>query len=75
MNKNSTENDDDLDEIDEMILEEGKKSPGKRILLCPVCSSSNVTYYLGANMGYLYQCKDCGYIGAFIIEKSLKFQR
>ncbi len=62
------ENDKDIDEIEEMILEEGKRDHLKTSLLCPVCSSSNVTYYLGGQIGYMYQCKDCGYIGALVIE-------
>ncbi len=62
------ENDKDIDEIEEMILEEGKINHSKTSLLCPVCSSSNVTYYLGGQIGYMYQCKDCGYIGALVIE-------
>jgi transposase-like protein len=63
------ENDEDIDTIEEMILEEGKKSTSKTSLVCPVCNSSNVTYYLGGQIGYMYQCKDCGYIGALVIEK------
>lgn len=63
------ENDKDIDKIEEMILEEGEKSHPKTSLLCPVCNSNNVTYYLGGQIGYMYQCKDCGYIGALVIEK------
>jgi len=62
------ENDEEIDIIDEMILEEGRKNHPKTSLLCPVCNSINVTYYLGGQIGYMYQCKDCGYIGALVIE-------
>ncbi len=62
------ENDENIDEIEEMILEEGKRNHSKTSLLCPVCNSNNVTYYLGGQIGYMYQCKDCGYIGALVIE-------
>jgi transposase-like protein len=63
------ENEEDLEKLDVMILEEGKKSQIRTTLLCPQCHSSNVTYYLGGKIGYMYQCKDCGYVGAFVIEK------
>ncbi len=63
------ENDDDVEEIEEMIKEEEKKSHQMRVLICPVCNSSNVTYYLGGELGYQYRCNDCGYIGALVLEK------
>ena len=63
------ENDEDFDRLDELIIEEGKKSPSKKILMCPECKSTHVMYYLGAHIGYMYQCKDCGYVGSFVIEK------
>lgn len=63
------EKNDDLDELDRMVLEEGKKSPSKRVLVCPVCKSVNVSYYLGGQTGYIYMCNDCDYVGAFILEK------
>lgn len=66
---NKMENNDDIDELEKMILEEGKKSRPKTVLICPVCNSSNVTYYLGGQIGYMYHCKDCGYVGALVIEK------
>jgi predicted RNA-binding Zn-ribbon protein involved in translation (DUF1610 family) len=39
------------------------------VLICPQCGSRNVTYWLGLKAGCQYQCKDCGYIGAFVIEE------
>ena len=62
------ENDEDIDEIEEMILEEGKRNHSKISLLYPVCNSSNVTYHLGGQISYMYQGKDCGYIGTLIID-------
>lgn len=62
-------NDEDIDRIEEMIKEEEKKSPAKQVLMCPVCHSTDVIYYVGTEAGYQYRCKDCGYIGAFILEK------
>jgi transposase-like protein len=52
-----------------MIKEEEKKNHSMQVLICPVCNSSNVTYYLGGELGYQYRCNDCGYIGAFVLEK------
>ncbi len=62
-------NDEDLEKLDEMIKEEEKKSPAKKVLVCPVCNSTDVTYYIGGELGYQYRCKNCGYTGAFILEK------
>lgn len=64
-----TENDEEQEQIEELIKEEEQKSPAVKILMCPECKSSNVTYYLGGELGYQYRCKDCGYIGAFVLEK------
>ena len=38
------------------------------MVLCPKCESENVTLYMGGQLGK-YQCKNCGYIGALILEK------
>lgn len=62
-------NDEDLEKLDEMIREEEKKSPAKKVLVCPVCNSTDVVYYIGGELGYQYRCKNCGYVGAFILEK------
>ncbi len=62
-------NDEDLEKLDEMIREEEKKSPAKKVLVCPECNSTDVVYYVGGELGYQYRCKNCGYIGAFILEK------
>jgi DNA-directed RNA polymerase subunit M/transcription elongation factor TFIIS len=64
----SEENEEDFDKLEEIILEEEKKSHPKKVLICPECNSNEVMYYLGGNIGYLYECKKCGYIGAFVIE-------
>ncbi len=61
--------DEDLEKLDEMIREEEKKSPAKKVLVCPVCNSTDVVYYIGGELGYQYRCKNCGYVGAFILEK------
>ncbi len=36
--------------------------------VCPKCGSSNITLYMGGKFGK-YECKNCGYIGALVIEK------
>lgn len=61
--------DEDLEKLDEMIREEEKKSPAKKVLVCPVCNSTDIVYYIGGELGYQYRCKNCGYVGAFILEK------
>lgn len=37
---------------------------------CPKCRSSDIFLYLGGNMGILYKCKKCGYVGPLALEKS-----
>ncbi len=66
---NSTEDDDEEEKIEELIKEEEQKIHTNPVLICPECNSSNVSYYLGGELGYQYRCKDCGYIGAFVLEK------
>lgn len=39
-----------------------------RKLKCPKCGSENLVLDLGGQTGK-YQCKDCGYIGVFVIEE------
>jgi predicted RNA-binding Zn-ribbon protein involved in translation (DUF1610 family) len=58
----------DFDEL-EKAIEEASKETNPTILVCPQCGSTNVTYYMGMKTGVQYQCKDCDYVGAFIIEK------
>jgi len=48
----------DFNELDRKIEEEARKRTDS-VLVCPQCNSTNVTY----------QCKECGYVGAFIIER------
>ncbi len=39
----------------------------KRILICPVCKSDEIVLDSGGYTGK-YKCKNCGYVGSFIIE-------
>jgi predicted RNA-binding Zn-ribbon protein involved in translation (DUF1610 family) len=65
----STENNEEQEKVEELIKEEEQKSHKIQVLMCPECKSNSVTYYLGGELGYQYRCKDCGYIGPFVLEK------
>ncbi|MEA3559956.1 MAG: hypothetical protein U9R75_11950 [Candidatus Thermoplasmatota archaeon] len=60
------------------MREEMKNLPGRpnRIMIqqCPECGSNELYYESGFLTGYVYHCKDCDYIGSFIIEKELDFE-
>ena len=38
------------------------------MLCCPSCGSTAVYIIAGGYIGQLYRCKDCGYVGALILE-------
>ncbi len=40
-----------------------------KLLICPICYSKNVELDSGGFTGK-YCCKDCGYVGSFILEIS-----
>ena len=40
--------------------------------LCPTCGSKELFYEAGLISGYKYHCKDCDYIGTFVIEKDFE---
>lgn len=40
----------------------------KLVEVCPVCGNSDVYYEAGGYAGVVYHCKECGYVGAFVIE-------
>ncbi len=63
-----TEEAEDFNELDRKIEEEARKRTDS-VLICPQCNSTNVTYYMGLKTGVQYQCKECNYVGAFIIER------
>ena len=62
---------DDIDTLEKEMVEELKKPKGRRVLVCPVCGSTEVTYYMGLKTGYQYQCKSCNYVGALVLEKDI----
>ncbi len=39
----------------------------RRILVCPVCKSTEIELDAGGYTGKYY-CKNCGYIGSYILE-------
>ncbi len=39
----------------------------KKILVCPVCKSTEITLDTGGITGK-YMCKNCGYIGSVVLE-------
>ena len=41
------------------------------VLICPVCKGTGLYYEAGLVTGYKYHCKDCDYVGAFVIEQEL----
>jgi phage-related protein len=36
--------------------------------ICPICKRDRINMYLGGNIGAIYRCPDCGYIGPVMIE-------
>lgn len=43
-----------------------------RVLHCPSCKSTDVTYEAGLITGQKYRCGRCGYVGSFIIERDVE---
>jgi predicted RNA-binding Zn-ribbon protein involved in translation (DUF1610 family) len=39
------------------------------VKICPRCKSRAITLWMGAKLGMIYQCKDCGYRGPLVIEE------
>jgi hypothetical protein len=59
--------------LKELNRSNGGKTPDKVVtLLCPMCGGKELYYEAGLITGYKYHCKDCDYIGAFVIEKEFK---
>ena len=48
-----------------------RKEKKKTMILCPACGSRELYYEAGLITGYKYHCKDCDYIGTFVIERDL----
>ena len=56
----------------EQKLSEKRTGDKVKTLLCPMCGGKELYYEAGLITGYKYHCKDCDYIGAFVIEKEFK---
>ena len=41
----------------------------RRVLVCPICGSNEIELDSGGYTGK-YMCKECGYVGSFVIEMS-----
>jgi hypothetical protein len=61
------------------IGKELKKRPGgsgKMIVhQCPECMGTELYYETGFLTGYKYHCKNCDYVGSFVIEKQVDFDQ
>ena len=52
------------------------KKETKRIFFCPKCGSTNIFWASGLpQLWSIWECRDCGYRGAFIIEDSKLAQK
>jgi len=40
----------------------------KTTKVCPICGSAKLYYEVGGKIGFVYHCKNCGYIGSFIVD-------
>jgi predicted RNA-binding Zn-ribbon protein involved in translation (DUF1610 family) len=49
-----------------------KKESKVTTFLCPECGSKELYYEAGLISGYKYHCKDCDYLGSFVIEKDFE---
>lgn len=54
------------------MAEEPTKEKKITTFLCPDCGGKELYYEAGLISGYKYHCKDCDYIGTFVIEKDFK---
>jgi rubredoxin len=49
-------------------MKDNSNSEMESSLHCPLCGSTSVTYKTGGYGGMIYRCKECGYMGAFVVE-------
>lgn len=54
------------------MKEETALNREKLIEVCPACGSADIYYEVGGYAGTVYHCKECGYIGAFVIEANVE---
>jgi uncharacterized Zn finger protein len=44
----------------------------KTTKVCPICGSAKLYYEVGGKIGFVYHCKNCGYVGSLIVEANEK---
>ena len=52
--------------------DKGDTRKRRRVLTCPQCGSADLYYEAALITGYKYHCKNCNYIGAFVVEKMVE---
>lgn len=54
------------------------RKPGRKgrmiVHQCPECMGTELYYETGFLTGYKYHCKNCDYVGSFVIEKEVRFE-
>ena len=54
-----------------MAMNNSKKKKKERVIFCPGCGSKNIFWASGLpQLWSLWECRECGYRGAFIVEDS-----
>ena len=51
-----------------------KKKFHKTVLKCPMCGSNDLYFESGGITGYVYHCKNCDYVGAFVVEEDMEWE-
>ena len=52
-------------------VEKKKKEDVVTTLFCPDCGGTDLYYEAGWITGQKYRCKDCTYIGSFVLERKV----
>jgi rubredoxin len=55
-------------------VKKGNRKFHKTVLKCPMCGSTDLYLESGGIAGYVYHCKNCDYIGAFVIEEEIEWE-
>jgi len=45
-----------------------------KIEICPVCKGDDIHLHMGGQIGMLYKCNKCGYVGPIILEKEVEIE-
>ena len=46
----------------------------RSVITCPHCGGANLYYEAGMVTGAKYNCNDCDYVGAFVVEKDVPLE-